>query len=97
MHISLDRECTPDVQINVSKHTASTPQMGECKMTKAEETFLNRMIAHLLAGKSFEEAGRAVLADDERLWLAATEKSEQGEAIRSELAAQVYSNLRKAA
>jgi hypothetical protein len=39
---------------------------------------------------SFEQAGRAVLADDERLWLAATEKSDQGAAIREELSAEIY-------
>lgn len=67
------------------------------QLTQAEQTFLNRMVPHVLAGKSFEEAGRAVLADDERLWLASTEKSEIGQAIRAELASEVYQRIRKAA
>jgi hypothetical protein len=59
-------------------------------MKQAEKIFLARMVPHMLTGMSIGEAGRAVLADDERLWIAATEQSEQGEAIRDDLARQVY-------
>jgi hypothetical protein len=63
-------------------------------MTPAEKTFVNRMIPHVLAGKSFEDAARAVLADDERIWLASTAKDDMGEFIRRELAAQIHCALR---
>lgn len=63
-------------------------------MTTAEKAFVSRMIPHILAGKSFDEAARAVLADDERTWLTSTAKDDIGKFIRTELAAQVYSRLR---
>jgi hypothetical protein len=66
-------------------------------MTAAEKTFLNRMVPHMIAGKSFEDAARAVLEDDERLWLAATAKDEVGEALRSEICTNVYNRMRKVA
>jgi len=62
-------------------------------MTKAEQIFLTRMVPHMLAGKSLEEAGRAVLADDERIWLAATENSKTGQAIRDAICERVHANL----
>lgn len=62
-------------------------------MTKAEKTFLNRMVPHMVAGLSIEEAGRAVLADDERIWLAATAENDIGFAIREELCAAIYNKL----
>lgn len=40
------------------------------EVTEAEMVFMARMLPHLLSGKSFEDAGRAVLADDERLFSA---------------------------
>lgn len=63
-------------------------------MTEAEKTFFNRMVSHIMAGKSFAEAGRAVLEDDERIWLATMERSETGGAIRAEIAEQVYQSIR---
>lgn len=63
-------------------------------MTQAEQAFFSRMVPHIIAGKSFLEAGRAVLEDDERLWLAATATDDVGAAIREELAAEVYANIR---
>lgn len=63
-------------------------------MTAAEKTFVARMIPHVLAGKSFDDAARAVLDDDERLWLASMAKDDIGEFIRTELAAQVHSRVR---
>lgn len=62
-------------------------------MTEPERIFLARMAPYIVAGKSFIEAGRAVLADDERIWLAAMEKTEQGAAIRGALAQQVYERI----
>ncbi len=62
-------------------------------MTPAEQTFVSRMVPHILAGKSLVEAGRAVLADDERIWLAATAKDAVGEEIRSELCSEVHRRL----
>lgn len=64
-------------------------------MTEAEMAFVNRMMPHILAGSSFEEAARAVLEDDERLWLISMAKDAIGEAIRSELAAQVYAQIHR--
>lgn len=66
-------------------------------MTPAEKTFLNRMVPHMMAGLSFEDAGRAVLADDERIWLAATEQTEAGQGIRTAITKLVYANLKAGA
>jgi hypothetical protein len=66
-------------------------------LSVAEKTFFDRMVPHMIDGKSMEDAARAVLADDERLWLVATAKDDVGEAIRSELCTQVYNGLRRAA
>jgi hypothetical protein len=85
---AIDRDVHP---VYMSVH-GSRATRGK-QMTKAETTFLTRMVPHMIAGLSLEEAGRAVLADDERIWLAATEKSEQGEYIRSELCREVYAKL----
>jgi hypothetical protein len=65
----------------------------ETTMTKAEKIFVHRMIPHILAGKSFESAAHAVLADDERLWLATMARDDLGDAIRSELTAQIYAQI----
>lgn len=62
-------------------------------MTQSEKAFVTRMIPHVLAGKSFDDAARAVLADDERLWLASTAKDDIGVFIRTELAAQIHNRL----
>lgn len=43
---------------------------GPMQLTPDESAFLKRMVPHVLAGKTFEDAARAVLDDDERLWLA---------------------------
>lgn len=37
------------------------------QLSKAEQVFALRMLPHLNAGKSFEDAARAVLDDDERI------------------------------
>lgn len=65
-------------------------------LTKAEETFLNRMVPHIMAGKSMEDAARAVLADDERLWLVATADDEIGQEIRSQMCEAVYGTINAA-
>jgi hypothetical protein len=66
-------------------------------LTKSEIAFITRMAPHIEAGLSFEDAARAVLADDERLFLAATAKNNIGEAIRAELSEAVYFGCRRAA
>lgn len=43
------------------------------QMTKDEEIFARRMLPHFMAGKSPEEAARAVLEDDARLLAALVE------------------------
>ena len=58
-------------------------------MTKAEQIFITRMVPHIEAGLSFVDAAKAVLADDERLYLNA-------ELIASEIAAEVYNKIREA-
>lgn len=62
-------------------------------MTPAEKIFVTRMIPHVLAGKTFDDAARAVLEDDERLWLTAMAQDDIGAAIRTELAAQIHTNV----
>lgn len=64
-------------------------------MTKNEEIFLKRMVPHMMAGKSLEEAAQAVVDDDQRLWLTAMAKDDQGEMIRDELCRQVYDGCRQ--
>ena len=68
--------------------------MAAPALTPAERAFIERMAPHVAAGKSLEEAARAVLADDTRLWLAATAKDDVGQAIRDDMAARVYFKLR---
>jgi hypothetical protein len=66
------------------------------QLTQAERVFIERMAPHVMAGKSFHEAAAAVIEDDERLWLAAMEGSEIGEAIRAGLASEIYNSARRA-
>jgi len=40
------------------------------ELSKAEQVFALRMLPHLSAGKSFEDAARAVLDDDARIFAA---------------------------
>lgn len=63
-------------------------------MTEAERIFLDRMVPYIMAGKSLVEAGQAVLDDDQRIWIATLERSEQGAAIRGALAEQVYERIK---
>lgn len=44
-------------------------------MTDGEVVFVRRMLPHFMAGKSVEDAAAAVLADDERLFLALFDRS----------------------
>ncbi|MCP1852826.1 MULTISPECIES: hypothetical protein [unclassified Bradyrhizobium] len=68
----------------------------ERQLTDDEKAFIARMAPHVMAGKTMEEAAAAVVQDDERLWLTATEDSDVGRAIRDELAATVYAAARSA-
>lgn len=42
----------------------------QAKLTDAELVFVTRMLPHIFAGKSLEDAGRAVLDDDARIYTA---------------------------
>lgn len=75
----------------------------QTQLTKDEQTFIARMVPHIEAGKSLEDAARAVLQDDERLYktfcgyeYSPARKEEQNE-LRRTLSDQVYSTLRAAA
>lgn len=67
------------------------------ELTADERVFIERMAPHIERGLSFEDAARAVLADDERLWLAATAGT-MGQDVTAELkaglAAIVYRRIR---
>ena len=45
--------------------------MAQAELSTDVETFLRRAVPHMMAGKSVEEAMRAVLADDARIVTAA--------------------------
>ncbi len=62
-------------------------------LTQSEQAFVRRMVPHIQAGMTFEEAAKAVLADDERLYLALHDEK-TGTAIKSEMAGIVYRRLR---
>jgi hypothetical protein len=61
----------------------------------AAAVFMKRMMPYLLAGQSFESAGSAVLALDRKLFEATTAPNESGAFIRSELAVQIYDQVRQ--
>jgi hypothetical protein len=42
----------------------------QTELSGAELVFVQRMLPHFMAGKSVEECAKAVLADDERLYIA---------------------------
>lgn len=63
-------------------------------LSKSEQIFVQRMAPHVMAGLSFEEAAKAVLADDERLWLAAGAQDDVGQAIRDQLCTDVHFRIR---
>jgi len=64
--------------------------------TADELAFIKRMAPHIERGASLEGAARAVLADDQRLWLAAVLDTPVGRAIRDDMGARVYAKLRGA-
>lgn len=64
-------------------------------LTEAERIFLDRMVPHILAGKRLVDAARAVLEDDERVWLTTMADTDEGAAIREELGKQVYERIRR--
>lgn len=63
-------------------------------LTPAEQVFLNRMAEHMAKGKSFEDAARAVLDDDQRISVFVL-NSKDGPAVQKALAAEVYHDIRK--
>ena len=62
-------------------------------MTGAELAFVERMRPHVAAGLPIEAAAAAVLADDERLFIALHDR-DTGPAIRAEISAGVYYGIR---
>jgi hypothetical protein len=60
-------------------------------------TLIQRMQPLMLAGMSFEDAGRAVLKRDEQLVLISDADDEKGTAIRDHLSAKVYDALKRKA
>lgn len=58
-------------------------------------TMLARMMPHMMAGMTFEQAGQAVLMRDNELFAVIKGRTEEGAMIRQELATQVYSQIRK--
>lgn len=68
--------------------------MNQIENANDVQKFLLRMMPHMLNGLNFEEAGRAVLADDERIYNAIKNNDEQSEFIKKELAAEVYQAVR---
>ena len=67
-------------------------------MTKAEQTFIARMLPHFMAGKSAEEAARSVLADDQRIMNEVFANNRRGveHGAMTELSARVYAACRAA-
>ena len=49
--------------------------MTEATFTDSEMAFINRMLPHFMAGMSAEDAARAVLDDDARLFAAFCDRS----------------------
>jgi hypothetical protein len=76
-------------KFDFTEYTAS----NQSEMEEAV-TFMARLIPFMVDGKSFEEAGRAVLEQDRKLMEIATSNSDEGDHIRKELAAEVYSQVR---
>lgn len=56
--------------------------------------FMARLMPLLMAGESFETAGRKVLEKDKELAEIALSKTEVGEAIRKDMCSQVYNAVR---
>lgn len=52
-----------------------TQMHSEQTLTPAEKTFIERMASHAARGLSFEDAARAVIADDQRIFAAFCDRS----------------------
>lgn len=84
--------------------TALNEEAAAAGLSAAEIVFIRRMLPHIEAGRSLEEAAAAVRADDERIWLACChELREDGSAITgargaiaATMAAAIYRRLRGA-
>lgn len=66
------------------------------KLTRDEEVFLARMLPHYAAGLSVEDAARAVLADDERIFneVFANNRTGVEAGVREALSAEIYAACR---
>lgn len=62
-------------------------------MKPAEHVFIERMRPHVAAGLPIEQAAAAVIADDERLFIALHDR-DTGPAIREEITRAVYTRIR---
>lgn len=65
-------------------------------LTPDELVFVQRMLPHVLAGKSFDEAAQAVLDDDQRIAAEVFDSNRTGqrEGIRELITADIYKRLR---
>lgn len=70
-------------------------------MTPDELAFVNRMVPHIERGLSFDDAAKAVLADDQRLWLLSIDRrgdrhdpERPGDVIVREIAGAVYAAVK---
>jgi hypothetical protein len=67
--------------------------MSAAPLSPAELVFIKRMAPHVAAGLTIEKAAAAVIADDERLFIALHDR-DTGPAIRAEITGQVYAGIR---
>lgn len=66
------------------------------KKLKQAAILLGRMLPLMAQGMTFEQAGPAVLQRDQEIAAQILEDSEQGAAIRKEMAREVYAEVRRA-
>ncbi len=65
------------------------------ELSKDEEIFVKRMVPHVEAGMTFEEAAQAVIEDDQRIFNAFVDKSTTGDVMAEAITSAVYHSLRK--
>lgn len=64
-------------------------------LSPAEKVFVDRMAVHMsTSGMSFDEAAKAVLEDDERIYLSTINNTEATEEIVSNMAKRLYNSFR---
>lgn len=65
-------------------------------LTQQERDFLDRMTIHMRAGKSFDAAAAAVIADDARIWDVIADGGDDAQQMRADLAADVHRRINTA-